>query len=326
LFQHLTLGWGRGDFFLQLIGVAADEVGCMSKPRPIRHGDTCMEQKQCYGQELRLVPTPAVVQILLYGLAYFADKYKILLHEFMYMSNHEHLEFTDPLANRPLFLGSLHSLCARAINAEFGDKDALWSVRPYSAPVLQDPESRLERCVYMLVNAVKAELVRYAWEWPGASSWGLEYGKPITIRRPERFFSKDMPEEVQIVLHRPPGVRDDLDDRELRSSIREEVRRRQGDIAAEVRAAGRTFLGVKRVLRCSRRAVPKARPLFGMHPEVAAGDKELRIAALARNAIFRAEYELTRERRRSGDYTAIYPYGTYLARVRENAPCHGPDS
>jgi putative transposase len=284
-----------------------------------------MEQKQCYGQEARLAPTDAVVQILLYCLAYFADKYKIQLHEFMYMSNHEHLEFTDPLANRPLFLGSLHSLCARAINAEYGDTDALWSVKPYTAPVLQDGESRLERCYYLLLNAVAAGLVRYAWDWPGATSWGLEYGKPIVIRRPEKFFSDDMPEQVELVLTRPPDVREDLDDRQLRALIREEVRHRQGDIAAEMRQAGRTFLGVKRVLRCPRRAAPRDRPVFGFHPEVAAKDKNLRVAALARNAVFRAEHAATRERRRGGDFTAVYPYGTYLARVRDNAPCHGPD-
>ena len=41
--------------------------------------------------------------------------------------------------------------------------------------------------------------------------------------------------------------------------------------------------------------------------------------------VFRAEHEATRERRKGGDHTAVYPYGTYLARVRDNAPCHGPD-
>jgi hypothetical protein len=76
----------------------------VSRPRRICADDTVMKQKLCYKREFRLRPDRIVVQTCVYALAYTAEKYGILLHEFIGLSFHDHLLFTDPNANRPAFI------------------------------------------------------------------------------------------------------------------------------------------------------------------------------------------------------------------------------
>ena len=297
----------------------------MSRPRRICADDTVMKQKRCYNRELRLRPDRIVVQIILYALAYTAQKYSIVLHEFCVLGNHDHLIFSDPKADRPAFIGLFHSLVTRAVNNAFGEWDSLWSSQPYSAPRMLSPADMLRKIVYVLLNPVAAKLVRYAWEWGGPSSWGLEYGVPLPIKRPAAFFSDDMPEVVELVIHRPPGLRPDLSDRDLRAFIREETKRQQGDLVAKILAQGGSFLGMQRVLKQPRHDRPSSSGgHFTIRPTVIAGDRQKRIDALAEEAAFRAEHERCRQAFITGDRNVVFPYGTYLMRVRIGCACASP--
>lgn len=297
----------------------------VSAPRRIDCGETVMATKRCVGQEYRLRPDNIVVQIVLYVIGYFVLRYGIDLHEFCVLSNHEHAELTDPQGKRPLFFQQTRALIARAVNAAFGDVDKVYSGQPHSEPVLLDAPTRVEKCLYVLLNPVRHQLVRYAWDWP-ISSYGLEYDVEYEIPRPKIFFSKRMPETVKLVLRRPPGVRPDLDDRQLRSWIRHEAKRRQGDIAAKLRAEGRSFLGLHRVLRMSRRSHPRDRRIRnGFAPRVAGRDPAARQAHLQRLEKFEQDHEAARLAWLAGDRTHVFPHGTWLARVRYGLPCHPPD-
>jgi hypothetical protein len=154
-----------------------------------------MAQKQCYGQQYRLRPDRLVRQIILYALGYAAGLYEILLHDFIVVSNHDHVVATDPYRNRPKFIGLYHALVARAVNSLYGDVDSLWSRRRHSAPRLLDEDSIFRRCVYTLLNPVKALAVRYAWDWGGVTSWGLEYDVPIVIKPPTSSSARPCPKK-----------------------------------------------------------------------------------------------------------------------------------
>ena len=275
-----------------------------------------MAQKQCYGQEFRLRPDRLVRQIVLYALGYAAGLYEMMLHEFVVLSNHDHIVATDPERNRPKFIGLYHALVARAVNSLFGDTDALWSQRRHSAPRLLGGDDLFQRCVYTLVNPVKALAVRYAWDWGGASSWGLEYDVPIVIKRPPIFFSRKMPEEVTLVLRRPEAVRPELDDRALRREIRKEVKREQGVLAAEARKAGKTFKGMARVLRLPRTNTPYHRDIRkGIRPHIASRSKSARIEALQGLKAFWAAHRAAVQAEQAGQQDVEYPYGSYRAEL-----------
>jgi hypothetical protein len=304
--------------------VAAD-LPSMTKPRRILPGDTRMSQKRCYRQEFRLRPDPTVNQIISYSLGYCADKYDIDLHEFSFLCNHDHVEDTDPFGNYPAFIQLFHSLVARAINAHFGEWEALWSSQRYSAPKLLEPEDMFRKSVYILMNPVRAGAVRYAWDWGGVHSYHMEYDRPLTVERPSVFFGKTMPERVELVIRRPKGLRPDLDDRELRREIRRQVKKEQGDFAKEFRAQGGTFLGMRRVMKQPRHHSPHDRgQRRGIRPTVVGLSKWARIEALCENKKFFAEHEEARQRFVDGQRDVEFPAGTYLMRVRFGVRCRPP--
>ena len=284
-----------------------------------------MVSKRCYSQEYRLRPDRRVNQIIEYVLGYAASEHKIDLHEFNFLSSHGHEALSDRQGNRPAFFQLFHSLVARAVNRLFGDTDSLFSCQRYNDPIALAPQKQIEWSIYVLNNGVKHGLVRFPWDWPGVTSWNMEYDEPRVIKRPDGFFSERMPEEVELVIRRPPGIRPDLGDRQLRRWIREQARLQAGDIAADMRAKGRRFKGRRQVLRQPRHAGPAHRKMRdGIVPRVAGGDSDMRRKELRALAEFVAAHEEARLRRKGGDFDAVYPYGTYLARVRDGAPCHGP--
>jgi putative transposase len=232
---------------------------------------------------------------------------------------------TDPDAKRPAFLQLFHSLVARAINAAFGEWDALWSGQPYSAPRLLEPDDVLRKLVYTLANTVAAGLVRYCKDWAGPTSWNMEYGVPIKITRPPGFFSKKMPEEVELVIHRPAGLRPDLSDRELRALVRERAHDKEREIIGKMAESGGTFMGMARVLKQDRHHTP-SRPdtRGGIRPTVAGRSKWARIEALQQDALFLEAHEAARLAFAAGDRDVVFPHGTYLMRVRFGCACASP--
>ena len=289
----------------------------MTLPRPVYPGQTVMSQKRCIHGQFRLRPDPGVVQIFLYLLGYCAAKYEIELHEFVGMSNHDHEEFTDPRGNGPRFLQTLHALVARAVNHAYGEWDSLWSGQRGSTVRLLGPDDVKQRCIYVLLNPVEAGLVRYARDWTGVTSWHLEYGRPMTIKRPEGFFSDKMPKTVEIVLQRPPGLYPELNDREARRKLKEEATAAQSELIARHKAEGRTFMGMKRVLRQPRHHTPNTQlERRGIRPHVAGKSKWARIEALSSLTEFWRAHAEARRAFEAGDTKVDFPYGTYLMQWR----------
>jgi len=162
--------------------------------------------------------------------------------------------------------------------------------------------------------------VRHARDWPGLTTYHLEYGVPKVIKKPDVFFSDDMPDELTITLKRPEDVRPDLSDRELRRHIRAEVKKLEYEARDKLRAEGRTFMGVGRILRQPRHNSPKRRDIRkGIRPHVAAANKWVRIEALRQLKQFWRDHERARLSDRDGG-EPLYPTGTYRARLL-GRPC-----
>ena len=179
--------------------------------------------------------------------------------------------------------------------------------------------------MYALLNVVKAELVRYAKDWEGPTSWHMEYGVPVTVKKPDFFFSKKMPDEVQIVITRPEGIYPGLSDREARAQFRKDAEAEQGKMIAETKAKGRTFLGMGRVLRQSRHAAPSGNlERRGIRPHIAARSKWARIEALQGLRRFWGEHDAALKSFCAGEHRVEFPHGTYLMRVHFNVRVRPP--
>jgi hypothetical protein len=76
--------------------------------------------------------------------------------------------------------------------------------------------------------------------------------------------------EVEVTIHRPKGLFPGLSDRAARAKVRELAKAKQADLIAKAREEGRTFMGMKRVLRQPRHTRPSTHlERRGIRPNVA---------------------------------------------------------
>lgn len=253
-----------------------------------------------------------------------AERYEVLIHGFCFLSNHLHIILTDPHAHLPHFHRDLDALIARAVNCSLGRWEAFWDRDSYSAVRLETPEAILEKMVYVLANPVAAGLVRRGNEWPGLwSDPRLIGGEPVVVERPKEFFRADgpLPAIARLHLHPPPG----FDRAEFVAALQEQLTRAEDSAAAELAAAGRSFLGVPRVLAQQPNARPApGEPRRGLNPRVACRNKWKRVEALLRLAEFGRAYRDALASWKAGVREAVFPPGTWLMRVQHRACCATP--
>lgn len=287
----------------------------MSKPRMSLPGTVKMCTRRCSERRFFLRPDPATIQALLYCLGYCMEKYELLIHEFVALSNHLHFVYTDHV-DAPEFFRDFFSLTARAINSRWGHWESFWDPVPYHDLRLLQDDDVIAKSAYVLTNPVDAGLVRRMEEWTGATSWGLEYGQAMVIERPAFFFSERMPSTVTIRLARPP-IRPRMSDIDLRASVRRAAKARENEIVGRILRAGGSFLGMHRVLRQSRDASPSSREnRRGIRPLVAGRSRWAREAALDDQRRFWQRHREACDEWRAGKRTVVFPYGTYLMHRR----------
>jgi hypothetical protein len=148
----------------------------------------------------------------------------------------------------------------------------------------------------------------------------------LEFKRPERFFRKKgaraLPGRASLELVVPADLGTG---EQFRQTVCDALAAREEIAAVELAAAGRGFLGVKRVLAQSPFGKPpRAEPRGGLNPRVAGRDKWRRIQALGQLVEFLQDYRRALETWRRGAAAAVFPAGTYLMRVLHGAPCAAP--
>ena len=127
-------------------------------------------------------PTPLCIQIFTYCLAIAAEKYGILVHAITVLSNHSHIICSDPQGRLPEFMGDLHKLVAKCLNASMGRWENFWASEKPSAVALEKEEDVWDKLVYTACNPVAAGLVAKAEKWPGPVAFFP--GKTLHAKRP----------------------------------------------------------------------------------------------------------------------------------------------
>lgn len=283
-----------------------------------------MVQRRVVHRLFYLRPSKVTNATFEYCLAYAAAQTGMLIHEFQVLSNHYHIVLSDLHARLPRFMQILNSFVARAINASYGQFGTFWENESFTAPELPDDIDLVDKCVYALLNPCAADLVERASEWPGLSSWAMEYGQPRVTMRPDHLFGEEMPREVPLELVRPP-VMLELSDDQLRNEIRRRVEERATELARKRKAEGRRVLGVRGVL-AQRPSDAPVRPAehFGTRPRVSTRSVWSKLDAIRRSREFLIEYRDALASYLSGVRDALFPRGTYAMRVRFGVRCASP--
>lgn len=286
----------------------------MGVAHDISPGAIIMVTRVTAERQFFLRPDADTNQILLYCLAVAAQRCEMDVILPSFLSDHHHTTLKDRMGRSPEFTEHFHKLTARAMNAMRCRNENLWSCAAPNVVRLVDRAAVMDKLVYAATNPVKHGLVERVCDWPGVN--GLEAlleQRTITIKRPEHFFSPDgdMPEEVTLDLVLPPELGDPD---EFRRELRERVAAVEAEYAVERAHSGRRVLGRSAILKESWLARPSSPPPRGtLRPTIATKNKEARIAALQRNAVFLAAYQLARHLWLAG-FDVIFPPGTYWLR------------
>ena len=242
------------------------------------------------------------------------------------MSNHYHLDVTDPDGELPAFKCMLNGLLARALNCYRGRFDKFWSEDQACDVELLEDKDMLEAMAYTAANPPKALLVRRATRWEGLTTAGKPFGTKMKFERPDIFFDADnsaMPDQVEIEIKRP-AISTDLSDVELYDALVERVREHEQEAAREARREHRRFLGEERVRRQKWYRWPKSPDeRFTPTPKLSSRSKWARIAATQRNKEWEREYGMAYEARLRGE-DIEFPYGTYALRKFAGVRVAGP--
>ncbi|MCO5172511.1 MAG: hypothetical protein M9894_39945 [Planctomycetes bacterium] len=137
-----------------------------------------------------LTPSPEVNQVVLYALGVAVNRHGVDLHAFMAESTHHHTCATDdaPEARLSDFFESFHSLTARALNAHYGRGENFWCVGSYDNVEVFDKATLEEQLLYLWSNPVKDGLVERPEDWPGVRFLPEDFGRTVTVARPESAF------------------------------------------------------------------------------------------------------------------------------------------
>jgi len=277
----------------------------VTKPRRVIPGLCYLITRRCSERRFFLRPDARVTHVFEYLLAVLATRYAIEVHAFVVMSNHYHLVITDTKGRLPDFQRDLNSELARALNFYWNRWESFWAPESYSAVELLEDGDRISKMAYTLANPVKARLVTRARRWEGATSAGMSFGRPRTIRRPEKFFGETMPETATLELTRPACTK--TDDASFDARLRQDVRRRED--AANERGG---VMGMNNVMNQHWNDSPTSHePRQVLRPRVAGKNKWARIAALQRSAAWLAAYAAARLAFVGGERDVEFPYGTW---------------
>lgn len=321
------------------------DIDVVTPPRQIHPGQLCFVTVRAVNRCYRFAPTPQALEIIWYCFARTLDKYRdcIDAHEFLWMSNHYHLVLTDRGGRLPRFMEELNSLLARALNALHGIQGTAIE-KGYNLVAVATEGKLVEHCVYTLANPCSANVVELCHQWQGVSSRRLEYGVPITVNRPkhglwggpcrhvDRSASQaskraqyggrsKLPEVVTLVLTRPP-IMPELTDAQLRDHICDLLHERERTLIDDRRTRRQRVMGWVAARKVSFRAAPEqTEERFGTVPSYSADTAAARFSAWERRREFLAHYYDALRRFISGEWTAEFPPGTWLMKVRFGVNC-----
>lgn len=162
----------------------------MSVARRLVPGRTHVVTRRTAQRCFLLTPSEYSNQIVLYALGLAVNRHGVELHAFMAESNHHHTCATDDVPNSKLsdFCETFHSLTARALNAHYGRGENLWSSGSFSNVEIFDKETLEEQLLYLWTNPVKDGLVERPEDWPGVKFLPEDFGRKITVARPDTAF------------------------------------------------------------------------------------------------------------------------------------------
>lgn len=299
----------------------------MTRPRRHIEGQVAALTRRTAGGRFLTRPDANINAIAAYEFARAADRSGVVVHGTMVMSNHLHIVLTDPQARRSEFMRDAMAGFSRARKDCIGFDGSLWDNGSYCDTVLLDREVFEIQLLYVLLNPVKAGLVRRAKDWPGFKIMPSDWEKPMQVQRPDSYYGDDQPESFEFIPRRPPGY-DDMSLEEVVAYFERRLREEENEIHRQRKKKRRRFLGIKAVLATNPFDCAKdLRRKKGRQsvPRYAAFHPELLEQAVSRERAFQSAYVRVRKRWIAGKKRCVFPCGTLWLRRNSPVKCREGD-
>jgi putative transposase len=260
-------------------------------------------------------------EVFAYCLAEAANRFGVLVHAAVVMSNHLHIVVTDVEGKLPLFSSLFFTQLAKATNARTGHVESVFArAHRYHGLELVTTDAIACKIAYLLANPVKAGLVESCTQWPGfiTSVRDMLEHKVYEVTTGNNPYLRRRKEKVlPLTIVPPPQVRDV---RAFASQIARDVAGIEKHYARERREHGVLVKGAESVQAEKWHRKPKTSvTLFEMVPSLAERVKKIRIAAIQALQRFRQAYRDALKAYRAGLRTAEFPCGTWWMKVTFSA-------
>jgi len=302
----------------------------VTAPRIVVPKSTVMLTRRAVARFYLFRPDRKTRQNFLYCLGVAANKYGIVLHAAVLMSTHLHLVFTDPRGVYPRFLQEFLRLFANCTKVHRGWGHEVFDRSGSHILELKTPGAIVDKSAYTMANPVDCGAVRYAREWPGFVTRPRDIGgKPFVVERPAGYFDPlgEMPERavVQFVLEQ--RLVDEHGEEGARQLIADRLAELEKEARRKVNEKDHRFLGADRVLNASPYKRAKAYEVFGdLRPNfsVRGGTRQDYLDEIERRRAFHESYRESWVRWCDGDHDVVFPFGTWVMRVRFGAQVAPP--
>lgn len=316
-----------------LVGLLLADDSAMTRRRIVIPGRVTCNDRRTTRRHYLFTPDieGRMKQIFWYCLAVTAQKYGIRVHAAVLMSTHFHYIVTDVRGRLPDFRREFHRLLALCTKAFRGWPEEVLSKAATGEHEPVTSEALVRQIAYAIANPSSAAAVRYARDWPGAKTRVEDIGRRVVrVERPDFFLdenNQDWPEVAVLAIDMPDALLDKYGTVELaQEAIRREVCRFEHEARNKLVREGRSFMGVRRVLRTPHTHRSSSREEFGSrNPTFAAsGDVEAARSAIQARRAFDEAYDTALAKWTAGDRTAVFPAGTWWMRIHHRVRCHSP--
>ncbi len=294
--------------------------------RRLRHvepGHVVEVTNRTFQGRLLLRPSPALNDIILGILGWAQAATGLVIHAFVFLSNHYHLLCSPQDAEQlSRFECLFNSRLAREVGRLHKWREKVWGRRFEPIPVSEETAAQIGRLAYLLSHGCKEGLVLTPSDWPGVhcidallegkSLHGTLFNRSLEYeanRQDLEFGVRDFTTTETVVLT-PLPCWQHLSQEEIVTLLEEMISGIETEAERRQQETGRPPLGADRIRRQHPHEMPM-RSKRSAAPLVHAATKVVRRALIDAYRAFVAAYRRAAEQLRAGDLAAEFPAGCF---------------
>jgi hypothetical protein len=266
-------------------------------------------------------PEPELTSIIVGVLGRAQALYGVLIHAFVFLSNHFHMLLSARDAKLlSQFMCYVDGNIGKETGRHSGWRDRIWARRYHSMVISNEPDAQVARLKYLLSNGCKEGLVAGPQDWKGASSTQALLSGEMTLEgiwidRTKEYHAKkagrdEIHSNVETVQLSPLPCWEDLPPEDVQRLVKELVDEVEKETVEMHEKKGTKPLGMQKVLRQHPYKRP-SRTKRSPAPYFYAATKKALLVMKEAYRLFLENYRSAAERLQAGELDVNFPEGCF---------------